>query len=160
VIIFRSQKGSASTNVWKAPLVRVFEHEDGGVPLKYVEVNKLLYYWVCYMRIYWFYKWEKPVTNILNCRTAADCTILLERFTRKIPKCLFRTERLVFRKTKRRSAINTHYILHTYIQHYETSERRSKILQKTSSILRGIGLLLYLGLTLHRPLAISRSDPS
>jgi hypothetical protein len=45
--------------------------------------------------------------------------------------------------------INTHYNLHTYIQHYETSERRSKFLNKTSLIFRGIGRI-HLGLTLHR----------
>jgi hypothetical protein len=66
--------GSASTNVWKAPLLRVFEHEDGGVPLKYVEVNKLLYFWVRYMRIYWLYKWEKQwkYTELLYCSRLHD----------------------------------------------------------------------------------------
>lgn len=98
MVIFRSQTGSASTNVWKAPLLWVFENEDGEASLEYVEVNKLLYFCVCYMCIYLFYKWENPVTNLLTCCFAADCTSLLNRFTRKIPKCLIRTERLVLIK--------------------------------------------------------------
>ena len=100
------------------------------------------------MRIYWFCKWEKPVQNILICCINSRLHDLLKWFTRKIPKCLIRTEIFVFIKTKYQSLINTHYNLHTYIQHYETSERRSKILNRTCSILRGKGLL-YLGLTLH-----------
>jgi len=147
VVIFRNQKGSACTNIWKAPLLRVFGSEDCETSLEYVEVNKLLYFWVCYMCIYLFYKSRKPVKNLLNRCIGADCTSLLNRFTWKIPKCLIRTERLLLIKTKHYSAINTHYNLHTYIQHHETSERRNKIL-KTFFIF-----------SWHKPL-ISRSDPS
>ena len=58
------------------------------------------------------------MTNVLKCCIAADCTILLNRFTRKNSQVFGSNRKISVHKNEHHSVINTHYNLHNYIQHH------------------------------------------